>query len=1573
MKKRALEGTARSTTDVSLLTGESKLVESINMTANSIQRTFSASKKQKRAPIAASSSSLLRKLSATKGKSGGGGGDEDSKEEELIETLQSSQKDLTMRLVRDQRSADKAEKERQEKASKKSIVTIEEVLVDNIVDIAQEREKSLEEICRVAIPTANSNNVDFLHFLELAKQNPPEIYESLQQAATSSSSSTMSKQEQRMEVEKQLIQKKLNEIHDGTMLNDIPIDILMAFIQQRVPFFNNMVEEEKRRRMADNKVIHQDLKRSNIHPVVVSPEHVAFCLLPPHWIFPACSSKTSCVAYANLGTPLLAFVKPEEVVIARQRGVVTSANRRCYLCYLFCYNFSWYTARNGNVELKLLFSHIAGKPGHYDQNAMIKSPGGERDSAMHTPLYRSQVISTNAHEPAIEQLREYKETDYVVCSREVDIPYRDSSSGKIQIRREVVTGLRETSTVLFVKPATIKKPHLQVDPYVSIEVKATKQISTCEILSYFFSKENKTPELGVPRLRNVNGAPQKDYMLLHTYWSLVSPCKHIVLGSKISEYEMMPFNFIFCDDIRITVKNIRAILRGGRIYLHELQRQKMDFPVDITSPLSVFEKQLDEPYETQSELFYSERQYFLAFQLRKDVTATILYMYQDETPSDFTIRTRLQIFMDWNESNYGRLFSFGKTKDSDLDQDLLEKLCESTAPIHHFADDQKFIKTPSTFVHRLFPREHCKREFPKMNSLQIFSEFNEMISLFKSGRISTWKTMWMNRKHYDVPEITSIIDQVLENSHSNQLMAMQNYGIVWALFTRINHAYDLLGPEIERRQTVREDLAHFEHYCENLINKRKKKLNDDNLIALYQKRNFCKKIEDNVHELYSFIYTHLNLVQRMCDFRLIKDNDFHKFVPRKKYGTNSFISHYEEVNINDFETIHEGSLPDMPYVTCVNFIDDLLPNGQNNKNLSTFIYMCSKLVPRVCYRRTKEHKQWEYCKKNTAYMRLTRQVLIMTLSGGYRHCNKQGMNFERILSLHKSLGTHYDEEKFLNSQKDYPFLNLLAMREALVFWTRKVNAYRSYIISKFPEYVIWEKKVIFEADKVREAFAKPENGFPQLEFLLRVDPPPTLNDLPFVNPELKKRVATLRDVYRHPYINSIEQLRKHIVNVNIKLEENNYKHPRFTKRFTRAIIASVFALEPGKQFNVCEKLREFNSLIPKPITDVRDLVFQPFTELILLDVLRMMARAEHGQKIESLLLMIPPKDWELIDIFTNTLSIHYSFRVYDLPEDIQKAQYQALVNRSRGHEPSIISSSILISLCCGKVRSYTSHNSTFEFIGASDISLCPKTGRIFCKQDKKSAHKRRETRNIRMLDKQLRESEVADDDDKMKKIFKGMSKTRIQDPSKDARYGMVCTKFPIPVIPLVGKVVIFKNTKYTICPRPNCGAICTFSLRLYGINGFSCISCESYHFNHFRVPRCIECDNTLKFPKVIDAEKIRKNGGYPKEENMWNEFVVLDDSSNGGSYQFERRYICARCFNTKTSNFDGNHFISSNDLRHAKHIKRIQHVFDTLNGDYNLREEVEDFDENVEDGNKKTIRTVKQEQKNFMHFTQIKS
>ena len=1252
--------------------------------------------------------------------------------------------------------------------------------------------------------------------------------------------------------------------------------------------------------------------------------HVKRMLMAPHGPFRPCLKKDSCVCKTDFGFIMMEYLEPK--VYENKSWSSSGDPNFCYLCLLMMVNQDYLNKANGQgtiATVPLPFYHIASVPGEYKMDAMISSGSGYSELDLATlACETTRANSENTH-GLTRPFRVYATNDYTRGIRKV------ATNGRIID----VDYLEESPELFFLTHDATYNALRSVKSFNYIKTKIQFKPDTIYILSRLFSADNKPYVVGYRRLGHSKKAGRPTFIRpypgsrvptqenhledkfhhypLPRYWCIIDLEDHAKCVPRELppfEKERFPWESIFTYDLRDTVKDLKALVRGGRINLmHLFSQQEQDLAVstNLAIPLSYYEKML----EHQA---IAPRLLYVALRIRLAVLHTIKKIYPSSSHSkiDAKIHHRLELLISWHETHHCPVIT-KETFDSELSKEALDQLAAVTPPYHYYDTDMHYFKYEKKICRRTTPMEVLAAKYPQYAFF--FSDFKEMLSkidrefILKGHVKNLLKDIDVSTHFRIAPELMEQIDPyyfikadpdeaftVPKKNIVELLLKNPEYSIYITLLYRINltlHLHEDSADRVEKLKRAAEVLEKKMFPAVPLPEETIKSLMErhDNVTQQLKELRWFR------YNMRLFVFTHLDLTQRMYDLNIFSNTHLKSRVPRK--NGNYILTHFDETYPFPSRTPHEGGLPDFSKVIpCVPFPD---PTNVGTRNVDTLGHdlfkMLNALFPRYHQPRPPIKKHLNLCDQFTAYRTLTARAVEISLLGAYQHADYMP-RFESCVGIHREHKSHFTTERFRVWQSQRGTVSILAMREFLTFTVKLNPAYNAYITRNFPFWADFSKKVYASADFMRKMY-RVENSLGVIQHAIHAIFKPSVDRsiLPahFIQAiEAENLFQEIRfNLVRKP--TQVDELRSFCRKLSlINRERAKEGIPRFglTEPMANVIEKRVRLIPPGSRIEL-EWLREFNFGYKEPSEHV---VVTEFTIKLLSLAFYFIMHGERGDwPAEQAIRSIPLRDYEIVDAFFFNLHIQYCITVYDLDEDCKRAQWRAICRRyniTPELEPFACASimSLTYAPCCGMVKSYVSQDCKDPSFGSKELGVNVYSGEVTDRQNTGARLEKKAYRVNTLFQNKVMEALRRNDErallgvcERIVKLVPKRHQTRFYSQAE-------CGSIPVIMISALGQVVQVKNARisktnianpvvnsFTICTI--CASISTFSTRMFGVNGFDCSHCDYYYTQQYWVPECVHC-----YQKIVLGED-----NYSK--------LVFDDRPIVGDFTLKRMYVCRHC------------------------------------------------------------------------------
>jgi len=1089
-----------------------------------------------------------------------------------------------------------------------------------------------------------------------------------------------------------------------------------------------------------------------------------------------------------------------------------------------------------------------------------------------------------------------------------------------------------------------------------IKTKISFQPDTLYILSRLFSPDNKAYVVGYRRLGNSrlinkpnvlrpypgsNISPQENYMKdkfhhypLPRYWCIVDAedrNKSIPRDMQEFEHEPFPWHFIFTQDIRDTVTNIKTVVRGGRISIMHLFKEKekdLATTTNLAIPLSYYENMIDHPT-------IASRLLYVALSIRLAVLHTIKKVYPSSNHSkiDDKIHHRIELMIEWHEKIHAEHIT-KETFDDEISEELLNELANTRPRYHYYATDMHYFKYEKTIHRRETPMEILRKEYPQYSFF--FSEFKTMLAAIDREFIvnnhvkNVFEGVDINMQFEIAREVkeqldshfpsffaktgssfsfsssssssSSVISAKEKRNYLDMLLENSNYSIYITLLYRVNiglHLHEITADAVEKMKTRLKELEKA-MFPEIQLSKEQMTPLLAKHAVLTEKLKRVRKLRYNMR---LFVFTHLDLTQRVYDLNIFSNSEIKSRVPRK--NKNYILTHYDETYPFPTRTPHEGGLPDLTKVIySVPFPD---PTNNSSRNVDVlghdFFKMLSALFPRYYQPRPPVKRHLSLCENFTAYRTLAVRAIEVSLLGAYEHADYMP-RYESCVGIHREHRSHFTVERFRTWQSQRGTISILAMREFLTFTVKLNPAYDAYITRNFPFWVDFSKKVYGAADFMRKMY-RVENSLGVIQHAIHVIFKPSVDRS--VLPSHFIKTIESEDLFQEIRFGlvrkstKIDELRSFCRKLSsINRDRAKERIPRYglTKPMAVIIEKRVRLIPPGSPIKL-SWLEEFNLGYQEPSEHV---VITKFTIQLLSLAFYFIMHGDRGDwQAEQAIKAIPLRDYEIVDAFFFNLHIQYCISVYDLDEDCKKMQWKAVCRRyniTPDIEKHLCSSatSLTYAPCCGMVKSYVSQDCKNPSFGSKELGVDIYSGNVTDRQ-KTEARLDKKAYRVNTLFYNIVIEAVKRNDEKallgvcerIVKLVPKKHQTRFYSQA-------TCGSIPVVMVSALGQVVQVKNPRisktnnttpavnsFTICSI--CASISTFSIRMFGINGFDCNHCDYQFTQQYWIPDCVHC-----YQKISLEEE-----NYSK--------IVFDDRPGIGDFGLKRMYVCRHCHKCDTTGY----------------------------------------------------------------------
>ena len=1213
-----------------------------------------------------------------------------------------------------------------------------------------------------------------------------------------------------------------------------------------------------------------------------------------------CRMEDRCICNSLYGFIMREYLSPSEhlaFVSDTRREFPTLVPNFCYLCHLYCIHNDYFNnglKRDGSAStISLPFYHITDKYGEYKKEYTIQPRSMSHVNTDINPyVFKSELPMSTAETThgLTMPVRCLSKEHYVLEIRTIETTYCE---------KKEINGLREIDAVIFKQHSTTIESPEQVRPLQYMQKEISYIPSTADILIILFSRgKNPDHNIGYRRLQQYGR-----YIDPVTF--AITPLSPELMLHKWCSIHAFPWRYFFCKDIRETVAHLPEILDIACIDIDAMLKQSPDVDTFFAPSLPPGKYSLFLHH-------YDYLSYYIAMRLRLAMLTTLIAIYPDSknTPKDVTMHTRLHILLRWNREHYEQYMYCGveqkPRKDIDVDDAHIDAIVASELPYHLYSADYQYYKYKMVLVKELPPRKEIKR-FMHSRYHWLFSDFEKM-------RVSLARCFHNERRYFSSEDLGIYADITTDWPYlapaDPSFLAHSDYSAYVTALLRINVASAIHAKL----------LASVEAANSKMISLRCDESKRVEYGRLERYRDFVRR---NRYNLRLFIFTHIELIQRMNELGDYSDTKM--FSRHANKNPNYCLSHYREVYPYDTCMYYEGMLPDLsPIIYCVPFpsttsiVGTDVSTTASTSQLHSVMRMLSSFMQHTYHARVNIKQHLKVCTENSAYKKLTSIILEICFLGTYQHSDHMP-RFEQAVEFHRLFACSHNTPRFHKWQENHATLTMLAMREFVVFTVKLCPPYHHFLMNTYPWWIRHCRQVYALTNVLRMSCAS-GNALVSIQHaiqntsrsLSRTNISPTiLNHINRYTEDLADAGDADEDMAPPQKINVIYTLCQQLFTFNALLTKHKIDRPamphllikcieRFVKLFPRNTPINVAWLDV---FNFGTP----NSSLHSDTIEILRCIFN-FIERGKLD------------KIKSALMLIPRRDYEIIDCYFHNLLTHNSTTIFQLSKEIRSKQIAAIHRRYELTPNSLVSShiySLILAECCGTIKSYITSDATPFSFGSDTVGINVTEGTFVCKR--KDPHNNLQKQAYRVatqVDHRFNKYIKDGDEAQTQKLCERLLKSTINQTQRRFLTQPKCEETPVTFLPLIGNVVEITSSQvlrtittepttnaFTVCTT--CGGVMAFSTRLFGSNGLSCNECSIVHTKEFQTPDCI-----------AKYHKVKSDWKHP--------FYVLDDRPDVGTWNFVHAYVCHHCFARKTSNFVefGENMLTATCLQKCKHFAK---------------------------------------------------
>lgn len=480
---------------------------------------------------------------------------------------------------------------------------------------------------------------------------------------------------------------------------------------------------------------------------------------------------------------------------------------------------------------------------------------------------------------------------------------------------------------------------------------------------------------------------------------------------------------------------------------------------------------------------------------------------------------------------------------------------------------------------------------------------------------------------------------------------------------------------------------------------------------------------------------------------------------------------------------HEGLLPD--------HVSDLMNCSFWSEvgKMSPIVHLLSKSTPQRCQIRSLTFIMLNYCKIHDDIFNFVKKALMCSMLGAYKGTKRP--SFSIRVKIYKYFNNLKRKEFLAFMQSKHQQLLFFTIKEYLVFAAKNIPALHSELIIRY-KWEDFEKRVTNSMDTVRSMITED-------------------NIIGFVGVER--------------YLTGVTRLQPHLYRPR--------KHP-----FCRVVMHECEHHDDVKGY--ASSRHEFWDLMYQMLIRV-PLAPMPIHWLHMFGVSESIIKELEGfQKnynktgcrgsIRNFILSLDRKTFETVRALARAYDRKINVRIFTLPVHITVQQIRALRhmhNVKNGEEMHDSIGKTLVCMECHQFKGFVAYRTkkkihNIRAYGQSRVIVDDDTGKLYCgkrfdKIDKK--------RNVQSYDW---EEEIDIQEKEQRKNAKDKRKEQMYD---------LCLKNELQPVSLIGNVLQFYNSLYTVCPQ--CGNFMKYDPK-HMYNGFYCGCCME-HGHLFRNIRCEWC------------------------------------------------------------------------------------------------------------------------------------
>lgn len=540
------------------------------------------------------------------------------------------------------------------------------------------------------------------------------------------------------------------------------------------------------------------------------------------------------------------------------------------------------------------------------------------------------------------------------------------------------------------------------------------------------------------------------------------------------------------------------------------------------------------------------------------------------------------------------------------------------------------------------------------------------------------------------------------------------------------------------------------------------------------------------------------------------------------YGDGAPIKLQPDIKLFDTMLFHEGMLPDvLNHVVQCSFFSDA------KSKANPIVHLISKALPQRCTIRNLREIISNYCRKHDDVYQFVIGCLKCSILGLYKTCTYR-TSLEHRIHIIRAFNTMNKPMMLQFMMQDHQQLLFYVIKEFLIFAVRKIPSIYAEIKDRY-NWDNFEHCVSSAMNKVREC--------------KHFDP---RDPLRFTGVEQMLIVMNKQQIH-HLYRPTKHTLAKQIINECEKLDDlAHVKDCRTAVPHEYRELLYTMAIRHSGKMNF-EWLEYFN--VGKKTIRALNTVQNTYTD--------------DGSKVslKPLLQTLSRYEFEIIRDIAEAYDRKQNVRVFTLPAHIYIAQRDALQRKYETETIPDYAQEALVCLHCKTFKSFVTmfgcKITNLYAYGHSKILIDDETMQVYCGKrcDKVDGKKRHHY--------QAESAYLNDASENHTRYLKRCAK----EERKDIR-NKRCAQTPLTSIHLLGRVLQFYDTLYTICT--SCANFMTLDFQHYHDGIFYCGTC----MQHGKLYSTIACEW---------CKAVRGN-------ETWDTITVLDENNANTTI-----YLCQSC------------------------------------------------------------------------------